>query len=183
MAAVAGTIADAAADWLWKAHPDRVIVNNGGDIAIRLAPGQQTSVGVVTSLRTQQIDRIIAVKAADGIGGVCTSGLGGRSFTCGIADAVTVFSSTAAQADALATHLANATFILAPGIQTALARDLDAATDIPHLTVVTQIPPLDAAVRQQALEAFRSRALALRAHFTAAYACVQRDTAEIRFDR
>lgn len=182
MAAVAGTIADAAADWLWQTRPDRVSVNNGGDIAIRPANGQQTTVGVVSSLRTKQIDRVITVKAADRIGGICTSGLGGRSLTRGIADAVTVFSSTAAQADALATHLANATFIPAPGIQTALAQDLDAATDIPLLTVVTKVPPLETSVRRQSLDAFRRRALALRAHFTAAYACVQQDMAEIRCD-
>ena len=40
LAAVAGTIADAVADWLFERGSTRAIVENGGDIAIRLAEGE-----------------------------------------------------------------------------------------------------------------------------------------------
>ena len=40
MAAVAGTIADAVADWIFERGPTKVVVDNGGDIAIRLAAGE-----------------------------------------------------------------------------------------------------------------------------------------------
>ncbi|MGM9611908.1 MAG: UPF0280 family protein [Butyricicoccus sp.] len=176
MAAVAGTIADAAADWLWQVQPERVLVNNGGDIALRLADGQQARVGIMSSLVGRKIDRIVTLRAENGVGGICTSGLGGRSLTRGIADAVTVFASTAAQADALATHLANTTFVPAPGVQTMPARTIDPATDIPDLTVVTHVPPLDQTARRQALAAFTRRAAVLQPHFRAAYAYVQGDT-------
>ena len=44
MAAVAGTIADATADFLVESGLTRVIVNNGGDVAVRLTKGETVSV-------------------------------------------------------------------------------------------------------------------------------------------
>jgi ApbE superfamily uncharacterized protein (UPF0280 family) len=86
----------------------RAYVNNGGDIAIHLAAGQQFTVGLIDRPdRPSLIGRTI-VDASDATRGVATSGRHGRSFSLGIADAVTVLADTAAQADAAATVIANA---------------------------------------------------------------------------
>jgi uncharacterized protein len=52
--------------------------------------------------------RTMTIVASDASRGVATSGRHGRSFSLGIADAVTVLARTAAQADAAATIIANA---------------------------------------------------------------------------
>ena len=59
MAAVAGTLSDAVADYLWDQGAEKVIVNNGGDIALRLAPGQRLGLGVRYDLSRDSIDRVI----------------------------------------------------------------------------------------------------------------------------
>ena len=55
MAAVAGTLSDAVADYLWDQGAEKVIVNNGGDIALRLAPGQRLGLGVRYDLSRDSI--------------------------------------------------------------------------------------------------------------------------------
>lgn len=45
----------------------------------------------MSSLQLGVMDRILTIRAEDGIGGVATSGLGGRSMTRGIAQGVSVF--------------------------------------------------------------------------------------------
>src|SRR5258705_5107094 len=50
----------------------------------------------------------MTVDAKDSVRGIATSGRHGRSFSLGIADAVTVLARTASQADAAATIIANA---------------------------------------------------------------------------
>jgi len=52
--------------------------------------------------------RTLVVGADDFVRGVATSGRHGRSFSLGIADAVTVLARSASQADAAATIIANA---------------------------------------------------------------------------
>jgi ApbE superfamily uncharacterized protein (UPF0280 family) len=52
--------------------------------------------------------RTIVIDADDPARGIATSGRHGRSFSLGIADAVTVLAKTASQADAAATIIANA---------------------------------------------------------------------------
>ena len=106
MAAVAGTVADAMADWLFARGADLVAVNNGGDVALRLGEGRSIRMGILPDLNGR-VTEIVEIRAEDGIGGVCTSGLGGRSLTRGIAGGVTVFSRRCALADACATHIAN----------------------------------------------------------------------------
>ena len=91
MAAVAGTVADAMADWLFARGADLVAVNNGGDVALRLGEGRSIRMGILPDLNGR-VTEIVEIRAEDGIGGVCTSGLGGRSLTRGIAGGVTVFS-------------------------------------------------------------------------------------------
>lgn len=142
MAAVAGSVSDALADWLFKEGADKVIVNNGGDIAIRLSKNQSIILGILPDINGGKLGKKIKICAKDGIGGVCTSGLGGRSLTRGIARSVTVMAKKSAIADACATHLANASFIQAGAVKTSLAGKLYPGIDIAELSVVTEVGEL-----------------------------------------
>lgn len=109
MAAVAGSVADyVLRACLEQNSMTRLMVNNGGDIAIFLAPTQTCRVGICCDLDTASHTDFITVHANDGIGGVATSGWQGRSQSLGIADAVTVLADNAAMADVAATLIANA---------------------------------------------------------------------------
>jgi ApbE superfamily uncharacterized protein (UPF0280 family) len=107
MAAVAGAVADEIlAAMLAAAELDRAYVNNGGDIAVHLAPGCTFAIGMVD--RPDAPGLFGQARICDGIGGIATSGWRGRSFSLGIADAVTILAANAAGADAAATIIANA---------------------------------------------------------------------------
>lgn len=159
MAAVAGSVADAVADYLWEQGATKVAANNGGDVAIRLAPGEKLGLGVLFDMsKPGGVDQVFRLKPEHGVGGVATSGLGGRSLTTGIASGVTVFSSRCATADALATLLADRSYIDSPAVQTCLAAEVDPDSDIADLRVVTGVGPLSeeeklTALRQVVAEA------------------------------
>lgn len=117
MAAVAGAVAQEILACYDQQGIDRAWVNNGGDIALHLAPGQSVTVGVyadIAALNAAQLrnglvlDGQICIDSAMPVRGVATSGWRGRSQSLGIADSVTVLARTAAQADAAATIVANA---------------------------------------------------------------------------
>lgn len=152
MAAVAGTVADAVADFLFAQGAEKVTANNGGDIALRLSPGQSLGLGVLYDLERGGVDRVVHLTAEKGVGGVATSGLGGRSLTTGIASGVTVFSRRCAQADALATLLADRSCIDSPAVHTRLAGELDPDSDIADLPVVVSVEPLSREEKERALE-------------------------------
>jgi hypothetical protein len=61
---------------------------------------------------------------------VTTSGIGGRSFTRGIASAVTVLAENASIADAAATAIGNACFVQDPNIRQIPAEQIDPNTDL-----------------------------------------------------
>jgi len=150
MAAVAGSIADMVADYLSIAGATKVIVNNGGDIALRLAQHETAAVGVAPIIGGGQT-HIIHVKAEDGIGGIATSGLGGRSFTKGIATAAIVAAHRAAIADACATSIANATYTPHSSIKVGLAGNIDPDSDITNHVVVYEAYDVPAEIAEQAL--------------------------------
>lgn len=108
MAAVAGAVADHTLMGIVKAVPtlNRVWVNNGGDIALMLGVGQETSVAVCRNDGARSAN--IRLQSEHGVGGIATSGWRGRSHSLGIADSVTVLAPTAASADVAATLIANA---------------------------------------------------------------------------
>ena len=85
MAAVAGTVADAVADWLFEQGLTRVIVDNGGDIAVRIAEGEKITVGVRPQVTSPLISHVIHLDSGCSTWGITTSGMGGRSLTRGIA--------------------------------------------------------------------------------------------------
>jgi hypothetical protein len=158
MAAVAGAVADMVADWIFARGADMVAVNNGGDVALRLGPGQQMRMGILPDL-DGEISQIVTLRAEDGIGGVCTSGLGGRSLTRGIANSVTVFSHRCALADACATHIANCSYIDSPRVHTCMAGQLEPESDIAALRIVNRVDALDEAEARQGLTQIRQESL------------------------
>ena len=97
MAAVAGAVAEEILGAMLDAAPlERAYVNNGGDIALHLAEGQQFSIGLMDRPDQSGVMRTLVVDAGDAARGIATSGRHGRSFSLGIADAVTVLARTAA---------------------------------------------------------------------------------------
>jgi len=144
MAAVAGSIADGVADFLFQKGVSKVIVDNGGDIAVRLSQGETARAGVRSDVASAEITHVIMLDARCPSWGISTSGLGGRSFTRGIASAATVVAHSSARADAAATDIANACFFQDTGIVQVPAGQLDPLTDIPDILVtvlVNQLKP------------------------------------------
>lgn len=151
MAAVAGTFSDLVADWLVAKGATKVMINNGGDIAVRLLGNEETKVGLTPSIEAPSFTHILPLSVKDGIGGIATSGLGGRSFTKGIASAVTVLATTARIADSCATLIANHCYADDPGITRVPAEILDPNTDIPGHLVITKAQNLKAETKRLAL--------------------------------
>ncbi len=109
MAAVAGAVAEEILGaMIQEARLERAYVNNGGDIALYLVDGAQFTVGLVDRPDQPGLIGTTVIAADDPSRGIATSGRHGRSFSLGIADAVTVLAPTAAQADGAATIIANA---------------------------------------------------------------------------
>ncbi|TQV73356.1 UPF0280 family protein [Denitrobaculum tricleocarpae] len=141
MAAVAGAVAD---DILYAmthgAQLEKAYVNNGGDIALYLAPGQSFTTGLVADPRRPQLDGRFTVNAGEPVRGIATSGRHGRSLSLGIADSVTVLASSAAAADAAATMIANAVDL--PGhaaIERQAACELDPDSDLGAREVTVEL--------------------------------------------
>lgn len=152
MAAVAGSLSDAVADYLQTQGAEKAVANNGGDVAVRLGEGESLSLGIVYDILSTGVDQVVHLTAGKGIGGVATSGLGGRSLTTGIASGVTVFSKRCADADALATLLADRSYIPSPAVHTQLAGTIDPDSDIADLQVVTGLESLSGEEKTRALE-------------------------------
>lgn len=142
MAAVAGTIADQVADFLAERGMTKIIVNNGGDIAIRLAGDDGVTVGIREDVKAHDFSHVIRLGPERASWGVATSGLGGRSLTRGIASAVSVIAPTASLADAAATAVANATLVRDAGVVQVDAERLAPDTDIPGIPVTCQVGAL-----------------------------------------
>lgn len=142
MAAVAGAVADTVlAAMRAAALLERAYVNNGGDIALHLNPGQHYTTAMMDH-QGRDLGRI-EINHPDGIGGMATSARHGRSLSLGIADSVTVLARSAAQADAAATLIANA--IDLPGhhsIQRSPANQLQPDSDLGDQLAVTECPLL-----------------------------------------
>ena len=160
MAAVAGAVADRVLATLLEGRTlARAFVNNGGDIALHLAPGQSLRCGLVSDLGHPALDGAFSLAANYPARGIATSGRackgrGGRSFSRGIADSVTILARNAAQADAAATVIANEVDL--PGHPAILRRpacDIDPDSDLGSLAVVWDLGTLSAAEIASALDA------------------------------
>ncbi|UWG97882.1 UPF0280 family protein [Dehalobacter sp. DCM] len=162
MAAVAGTFADLAGDWLIEKGATKVLVNNGGDIAIRLLGEEKTKLGLMPSIESCEYSHVIDLNSGNNIGGVATSGRGGRSFTKGIASAVTIMARNARTADACATLVANHCDIADPAIIRLPAEQLDPNTDIKGHLVTVNVGFLKPETKVKALESGVRKALELK---------------------
>jgi ApbE superfamily uncharacterized protein (UPF0280 family) len=166
MAAVAGAVADELlAQMLGAARLDRVFINNGGDIAVFMAPGQALEVGIAGAFSRGNVPVLngrLRLEAGSGVGGIATSGARGRSFSLGIADAVTVLARTAAAADAAATLIANAVNVETSAVARRPAAELDPDSDLGDRLVTVAVGALTAAEIETALAAGAARAEAYR---------------------
>ena len=164
MAAVAGAVADEICAELTTCELERAYVNDGGDIALWLTPGTSFSVGLVPVPDRPSLLGSTTVRASDPVRGVATSGRHGRSFSLGIADAVSVLAETAARADVAATLLANAVDL--PGhsaVGRAPAVEIAPDTDLGDRLVTVRLGALTDAEVAEALEAGVREASRMRA--------------------
>ena len=171
MAAVAGAVAQSLIGAYQRPGIQRAWVNNGGDMALHLAPGTQVQVGLVADLASfdgaalahsaaglLRADTTFAVLASSPVRGVATSGWRGRSLSRGIADSVTVLARSGAEADAAATVIANAVDLPSPaaaaaaGIVRQPASVVRDDSDLGQIAVTVSVPTLPIAVVQQALQ-------------------------------
>jgi len=160
MAAVAGAVADhVLAAMLRGMRLDRAFVNDGGDIAFHLAPGETLRCGIVADLAAPALDGVVTLTADQPARGIATSGRackgqGGRSFSFGIADAVTVLAATAARADAAASIIANAVDLPGhPAIVRRPAADIDPDSDLGACRITWHVGTLCPAEIEAALDA------------------------------
>ncbi|WPZ35195.1 UPF0280 family protein [Thalassobaculum sp. OXR-137] len=155
MAAVAGSVADHILAVMLAAAPDlsRAWVNDGGDISFHLAPGQTFEVGLVPELHAPALAGTAVLSHADPVRGVATSGRGGRSYSFGIADAVTVLALDAATADVAATLIGNAVDLPGhPAIRRGPASAEDPDSDLGDREVVLKVGSLSEIEIDRALQ-------------------------------
>src|SRR5206468_10747238 len=134
-AAVAGAVAQELIACYERDGVRRAWVNNGGDIALHLAPEEALRVGLFADLARLnpaqvRVDGHFEVRADMPVRGIATSGWRGRSYSLGIADSVTVLARTAARADAAATMIANAVDVVDARIRRAPANQLKDDSDL-----------------------------------------------------
>ncbi len=165
MAAVAGSVAEEILGAMLRAaRLDRAYVNNGGDIALHLAGGEQFTVGLMDRPDRHGLMRTMVIDVDDPVRGVATSGRHGRSFSLGIADAVTVLAKTASQADAAATIIANAVNLPGhPAIVRCPANELQPDSDLGTRLVTRDVGAIRESEIDDALRAGVSRAQQLLA--------------------
>jgi uncharacterized protein len=165
MAAVAGSVAEEILGaMLAAARLDRAYVNNGGDIALHLTGAEQFAIGLMDRPDHRGVMQTIAIEAGDPARGIATSGRHGRSFSLGIADAVTVLAKTASQADAAATVIANAVDLPGhPAIVRLPANELQPDSDLGARLVTRAIGRLVEGEIDEALAAGVDRAQQLLA--------------------
>ena len=144
MAAVAGSVAEEIlAAMVKEASLSRAFVNNGGDIALHLALGTAYEVGLVDRPDRPSLFSTARITAEDPVRGIATSGWRGRSFSLGIADAVTVLAGSASVADAAATLIANAVDLPGhPAITRVPAQSLQPDNDLGERLVTRAVGPL-----------------------------------------
>jgi len=158
MAAVAGTIADAVADWLFIRGSTKVVVDNGGDIAIRLTTNETVTVGIRPRISHLDISHVLNLDDRKPSWGVTTSGRGGRSLTRGIASGVTVIAENASIADAAATSIANACVVEDSSIVKIPAEQLDPNSDLKGINVTVDVGVLSRGKMLQAVQTALSKA-------------------------
>ena len=164
MAAVAGAVAEEVLEvMITAAKLSRAYVNDGGDISLHLAAGEKFVVGMVERPDRASLFGTTTIDFAQPIRGIATSGWRGRSFSLGIADAVTVLADTAAMADAAATVIANAVDLPGhPRVGRVQAWELASDNDLGERLVTQSVGELTPGEIGDALEAGSRLAESLR---------------------
>ena len=154
MAAVAGAVAEEILGTMTAAaRLSRAYVNNGGDIALHLAPGEHFVVGMIERPDRASLFGTLTVDSTEPVRGIATSGCHGRSFSLGIADAVTVLADRAAMADAAATIIANAVALPGhPNVVRVPARSLAPDSDLGDRLVTQHVGALSSLEVASALD-------------------------------
>ena len=165
MAAVAGAVAEEIlSSMTTNAQLSKAYVNDGGDIALYLTSGEEFCVGMVERPDRPSLFGTLRIQASHPVRGIATSGWRGRSFSLGIADAVTVLARSAADADAAATIIANAVDL--PGsakIGRVRACELAPDSDLGERLITQSVAQLSHEEVQRALNAGAIVAAHLRA--------------------
>jgi hypothetical protein len=154
MAAVAGAVAEEILTAMTShASLTRAYVNNGGDIAFHLASGQQFVAGMIERPDRPSLLGTVTLQSHQPSRGIATSGWRGRSFSLGIADAVTVLARSASLADAAATVIANAVDLPGhPGIGRQPASELAPDSDLRSIPVTRSVGELTEREIREALD-------------------------------
>ena len=119
----------------------------------RASPAASAAIVLLKNTGTPARAQARATSTARGVRGVATSGWRGRSFSFGIADAVTVLARTGAEADAAATIVANAVNLPGhPAVTRQPAHDLAPDSDLGGRLVTTGVGGLSSAEIAEALE-------------------------------
>lgn len=178
LAAVAGTISDMVAENIFSQGISKVIVDNGGDIAFRITPEEVIRVGIRLDISRPEISYCLQIRGGMGVGGVATSGLGGRSFTKGVAQGAVALGPTASVADAASTSMANATAIDSPRVKKARAEELYPDTDLRGEEVTLEVEELTPQEAEEALSKGMEKAQHLmeKGVISGALICVQGKT-------
>lgn len=164
MAAVAGAVADEVLEAMLAGRRlAKAYVNNGGDIALHLAPGERLDIGLVADVARPTLAGSAGILADWPVRGVATSGWRGRSFSLGIADAASVLAGDGAAADAAATLVGNAVDVDHPSIAREAACTLDETSDLGERLVTTAVAALPPAQVEEALRRGAAVAAAMRA--------------------
>jgi len=166
MAAVAGAVSDHLITQFDQPGIQRACINNGGDIALFLAPGANFRVGIcshperagATPSGRVPLSGAFTIDRYAPVRGIATSGWRGRSFSLGVADSVTVLAADAATADAAATLIGNAVNCLHSGIVRAPADQLKDDTDLGSRLVTVDVPRLPTSAVDAAVVAGRVEA-------------------------
>ena len=167
MAAVAGAVADEVLEAMVVGRRlTKAYVNDGGDVAIHLAPGAEMHAALAVGERARNAGTAV-IRHGDPARGIATSGRGGRSLSLGIAEAATVLAPSAALADVAATLIANAVDLPGhPAVTRGPANAEDPDSDLGERLVTLGVGPLSAQDAARALDAglavaeeFRARGL------------------------
>jgi len=187
MAAVAGAVAEEILETMLNQAKSevsclekirRMYVNNGGDISFWLNYGSAFTIGVVDNPQRPEMNTKVCLPYKSPVRGLATSGWRGRSQSLGIADAVTVLSSSSACADAAATLIANSVNIEHPGIIRKPACDVKDDSDLGMHPVTVKVPFLHEKEVSQALQngAETAKALIRKNKIQSAYLSMQKQT-------
>lgn len=144
MAALAGAVADTILEAVLAATPKlrRAYVNHGGDLAVHLTPGNPLDIGIVPAFEPAYPGGFLRLEAEQPARGLATRGWRGPGLSRGVADAVTVFARSGAEADAAAIIIANAVDVADAAIRRRPAQELDPDSDLGAIPVTVAVGPL-----------------------------------------